>query len=149
MRKKIKKKDNVIDLKEVKEKKPTKPKQIKELKYTLDRGTDGNKIKDLNYYYNVDPDRYVTTDDAVILLNGQISKSSLEKYRKFNKDDDGERGPQYWIKSERKVLYKILWLMRYREGISAWIKEEPKLKHHYAITALNIPQEALNRIDKN
>ena len=30
-----------------------------------------------------------------------------------------------------------------------WIKEEPKLKPHYAVTALNIPQAALNRINKN
>ena len=128
--------------------KPEKPKQIKELKITLDVGTDGNRIKDLNYYFNIDPNRFVTTDDTVILLKGQISKSTLEKCRSENKDDAGERGPQYWIKSERKVLYKILWLMRYREGLG-WIKEEPKLKHHYAVTALNIPQEALNRINKN
>ena len=128
--------------------KPKKPKQIKELKITLDVGTDGNRIKDLNYYFNIDPNRFVTTDDTVILLKGQISKSTLEKNRKWNKDDAGERGPQYWIKSQRKVLYKINWLMRYREGLG-WIKEEPQLKQHYAVTALNIPQEALNRINKN
>ena len=134
---------------DIKFKKPEKPKQIKEPKCTLDAGTDGKRIKDLNYYFNIDPERYVTTDDAVVLLKGMISKSTLEKNRKFNKDDDGERGPQYWIKSPRKVVYKILWLMRYREGIIAWIKEIPKLKQHYAVTALNIPQEALNRINKN
>ena len=132
-------KDNVIEL----------PKKTKELKITLDPGTDGKRIKDLNYYFNVDLERYVTTDDAVVLLKGMLSKSTLEKNRKWNKDDAGERGPQYWIKSPRKVVYKILWLMRYREGITAWIKEVPKLKQHYAVTALNIPQEALNRINKN
>jgi len=131
-------KDNVIKL----------PKQTKELKITLDVGTDGNRIKDLNYYFNIDPNRFVTTDDTVILLKGQISKSTLEKNRKWNKDDAGERGPQCWIKSQRKILYKILWLMRYREGLG-WIKELPQLKQHYAVTALNIPQEALNRINKN
>ena len=64
-----------------------KPKQIKEKNHTLDRGTDGKFIKDLNYYFNICPDRYVTTDDAAILLNGQISKSSLEKFRSMNRDD--------------------------------------------------------------
>ena len=34
-------KSNVVDI----------PKQIKELKITLERGTDGKWIKDLNYYY--------------------------------------------------------------------------------------------------
>ena len=130
-------------------KKPEKPKKCKQLKVTLDKGTDGNPIKDLNYYYEINPERLVTTDDADLLLNGLCSKSTLEKYRRYNKDDHGERGPQYWIKSKRKVMYKILWLMRYREGITAWIKEEPTLKQHYAVTALNISQEALNRINKN
>ena len=125
-----------------------KPKKIKVENITLDRGTDGNTIKDLNYYYNINPERYVTTSDAVILLAGLCSKSTLEKNRKFNKDDDGERGPQYYKKSERKVLYKILWLIRYREGLG-WLKEETELKQHYAVTALNISQEALKRTNKN
>ena len=138
----------IVDKKVVKFEKPKKSKQIKEPKYTLDRGTDGNKIKDLNYYYEINSERYVTTDDAVLLLAGLASKSTLEKNRKFNKDDHAERGPQYWIKSPRKVVYKILWLMRYREGITEWIKEKPKLKQHYAVTALNIPEQALKRINK-
>ena len=119
-----------------------KPKQIKELNLSLDRGTDGKTIKDLNYYYNINPERMVTTDDAVILLAGLCSKSTLEKNRKFNKDDDGERGPQYRKISERVVKYKVLWLMRFREGLS-WIKEGTELKHHYTVTASNIPQVAL------
>ena len=64
--KKATKKSTVIEL----------PKQIKELKITLDRGTDGKWIKDLNYYYNINSDRSVTTDDAVLLLNNIISKST-------------------------------------------------------------------------
>ena len=68
--------------------------------------------------------------------------------RRDNKDDDGERGPQYWIKSPRKVMYKILWLMRYREGLF-WITDKPELKQHYAVTAGNIPQAALKSINKN
>ena len=133
---------------DIKFKKPEKPKKIKELKVTLDKGTDGNPIKDLNYYYNINPERLVTTDDADVLLNGLCSKSTLEKMRRDNKDDDGERGPQYWIKSPRKVMYKILWLMRYREGLF-WITDKPELKQHYAVTAGNIPQAALKSINKN
>ena len=134
-----KKIDKVV---EVDFKKPNKPKQIKELNITLDPGTDGKRIKDLNYYYNINPERMVTTDDAVLLLAGLCSKSTLEKSRKFNPDDAGERGPQYRKISARVVKYKVLWLMRYREGLS-WIKEETELKHHYTVTASNIPQATL------
>ena len=146
MRKNVPKKiDKVV---EVDFKKPKKPKQIKELNITLDAGTDGKRIKDLNYYYNVNPERMVTTDDAVLLLAGLCSKSTLEKNRKFNPDDDGKRGPQYRKISERVVKYKVLWLMRYREGLG-WIEEETELKHHYAVTASNIPPAALKSFNKN
>jgi hypothetical protein len=140
IKKKIKlaKKSTVIQL----------PKQIKELKITLDRGTDGKWIKDLNYYYNINPERQVTTDDAVLLLNNIISKSTLERNRRDNKDDDGERGPQNRTLSPRVVVYKILWLMRYREGLS-WIKIENELKPSYTITASNIPLSNVIGIKKN
>jgi hypothetical protein len=124
------------------------PKQIKELKITLDRGTDGKWIKDLNYYYNVNPDRTVTTDDAVLLLNNIISKSTLERNRRDNKDDDCTRGPQYRTLSARVVVYKIMWLMRYREGL-AWIKIEDELKPSYTVTASNIPLSNVFGIKKN
>jgi len=124
------------------------PKQIKELKITLDRGTDGKWIKDLNYYYNVNPDRTVTTDDAVLLLNNIISKSTLERNRRDNKDDAGERGPQSRSISPRVVVYKIMWLMRYREGL-AWIKIEDELKPSYTVTASNIPLSNVFGIKKN
>jgi len=137
-------------LKSVKKKAPVVqiPKQIKELKITLDRGNDGKWIKDLNYYYNVNPDRAVTTDDAVLLLNNIISKSTLERNRRDNKDDDGDRGPQYRSISPRVVVYKILWLMRYREGL-AWIKLESELKPSYTVTASNIPLSNVIGIKKN
>lgn len=124
------------------------PKQIKELKITLDRGTDGKWIKDLNYYYNANPERQVTTDDAVMLLNNIISKSTLERNRRDNKDDDGSRGPQYRKISDRVVIYKILWLMRFREGL-AWIKVEQELKPSYAVTATNIPSSNVIGMKKN
>ena len=124
------------------------PKQIKELKITLDRGNDGKWIKDLNYYYNVNPDRTVSTDDAVLLLNNIISKSTLERNRRENKDDAGDRGPQYRSISARVVVYKILWLMRYREGL-AWIKIESELKPSYTVTASNIPLSNVIGIKKN
>lgn len=124
------------------------PKQIKELKITLDRGTDGKWIKDLNYYYNINLDRAVTTDDAVLLLNNIISKSTLERNRRENKDDDGDRGPQYRTISPRVVVYKIVWLMRYREGLS-WIKLESELKPSYTVTASNIPLSNVIDIKKN
>lgn len=133
-------KTNVVELE--------KPKTIKELKITLDRGTDGKYIKDLNYYYNVNPERQVTTDDAVLLLNNIISKSTLERNRRDNKDDDGTRGPQYRTISPRVVVYKILWLMRFREGL-AWIKKETELKPSYAVTATNIPSSNIIGLKKN
>ena len=136
--KKATKKSTVIEL----------PKQIKELKITLDRGTDGKWIKDLNYYYNINLDRAVTTDDAVLLLNNIISKSTLERNRRENKDDDGDRGPQYRTISPRVVVYKIVWLMRYREGLS-WIKLESELKPSYTVTASNIPLSNVIDIKKN
>ena len=125
-----------------------KPKVIKELKITLDRGTDGKYIKDLNYYYNINPERQVTTDDAVLLLNNIISKSTLERNRRDNKDDEGERGPQYRILTARVVVYKILWLMRFREGLG-WIKQETELKPSYAVTATNIPSSNVIGLKKN
>jgi len=125
-----------------------KPKVIKELKITLDRGTDGKYIKDLNYYYNINPERQVTTDDAVLLLNNIISKSTLERNRRDNKDDQGERGPQYRILTARVVVYKILWLMRFREGLG-WIKQETELKPSYAVTATNIPSSNVIGLKKN
>ena len=125
-----------------------KPKVIKELKITLDRGTDGKYIKDLNYYYNINPERQVTTDDAVLLLNNIISKSTLERNRRDNKDDEGERGPQYRILTARVVVYKILWLMRFREGL-AWIKQDTELKPSYAVTATNIPSSNVTQLKKN
>ena len=133
---------------DINHKKPKKTKKIKELNITLDRCTDGNFITDLNYYYNINPERYVTTDDADVLLKGLCSKSTLEKNRRFNIDDDDKRGPQYYRKSPRKVVYKILWLVRYREGLD-WIEEKPELKQHYAVTARNIPQVALRSINEN
>jgi len=131
-------KSNVVDI----------PKQIKELKITLERGTDGKWIKDLNYYYNQDPERQVSTDDAVILLNNLVSKSTLERNRRDNKDDNGSRGPQYRKLTERVVIYKILWLMRFREGL-AWIKVEQELKPSYAVTATNIPSSNVVGMKKN
>jgi len=125
-----------------------KPKIVKELKITLDRGTDGKYIKDLNYYYNINPERQVTTDDAVLLLNNIISKSTLERNRRDNKDDEGERGPQYRILTARVVVYKILWLMRFREGL-AWIKQDTELKPSYAVTATNIPSSNVIGLKKN
>jgi len=116
-------------------------KKIKEKNITLDRGTDGKFIKCLNYYYNLNPDRMFTTDDAVILLDGLISKSMLEKNRRFNKDDEGERGPQYVPISDRVVKYKARWLMRYREGLP-WEKPVVELKPQYTVTASNIPLKA-------
>lgn len=131
-------KSNVVDI----------PKQIKELKITLERGTDGKWIKDLNYYYNQDPERQVSTDDAVMLLNNLVSKSTLERNRRDNKDDNGSRGPQYRKLTERVVIYKILWLMRFREGL-AWIKVEQELKPSYAVTATNIPSSNVIGMKKN
>ena len=131
-------KSNVVDI----------PKQIKELKITLERGTDGKWIKDLNYYYNQDPERQVSTDDAVMLLNNLVSKSTLERNRRDNKDDNGARGPQYRKLTERVVIYKILWLMRFREGL-AWIKVEQELKPSYAVTATNIPSSNVVGMKKN
>jgi hypothetical protein len=131
-------KSNVVDI----------PKQIKELKITLERGTDGKWIKDLNYYYNQDPERQVSTDDAVMLLNNLVSKSTLERNRRDNKDDNGSRGPQYRKLTERVVIYKILWLMRFREGL-AWIKVEQELKPSYAVTATNIPSSNVVGMKKN
>ena len=124
------------------------PKVIKELKITLDRGTDGKYIKDLNYYYNINPERTVSTDDAVLLLNNIIWKSTLERNRRDNKDDDGTRGPQYRTISPRVVVYKILWLMRFREGL-AWIKQEQELKTSYTVTATNIPSSNVIGLKKN
>ena len=132
-------KDNVVKL--------PKPKQIKQLNLSLSRGSDGNYIKDLNWYYNINPERFVTTDDSAILLPGLISKSTLEKNRSDNKDDAGERGPQSRTFTERVVKYKILWLMRFREGLP-WIKEEPELKHHYTVTAINIPLQQASSFKK-
>jgi len=131
-------KSNVVDI----------PKQIKELKITLERGTDGKWIKDLNYYYNQDPERQVSTDDAVMLLNNLVSKSTLERNRRDNKDDNGSRGPQYRKLTERVVIYKILWLMRFREGL-AWIKVQQELKPSYAVTATNIPSSNVVGMKKN
>ena len=131
-------KSNVVDI----------PKQIKELKITLERGTDGKWIKDLNYYYNQDPERQVSTDDAVMLLNNLVSKSTLERNRRDNKDDNGSRGPQYRKLTEGVVIYKILWLMRFREGL-AWIKVEQELKPSYAVTATNIPSSNVVGMKKN
>ena len=59
---KPKKQNNVVKLDEVKEEKK---KPIKEKNFTLDRGTDGNFIVRLNYYYNNDPNRWFTTWDAI------------------------------------------------------------------------------------
>jgi len=131
-------KSNVVDI----------PKQIKELKITLERGTDGKWNKDVNYYYNQDPERQVSTDDAVMLLNNLVSKSTLERNRRDNKDDNGSRGPQYRKLTERVVIYKILWLMRFREGL-AWIKVEQELKPSYAVTATNIPSSNVVGMKKN
>lgn len=116
-----------------KEEKKPKPELI-----TLDRGTDGDYIICLNYYYNKDPNRWFTTDDSVILLNKLISKSSLEKYRRHNKDDEGERGPQYHPFSARVIKYKARWLVRFREGLP-WEKPVVELKQQYTVTASNIP----------
>ena len=132
-------KSNIVEIKQA---------VIKELKITLDRGTDGKYIKCLNYYYNNNRDRTVTTDDAVLLLNNIISKSTLERNRRDNKDDDGCRGPQYRAISPRVVIYKVEWLMRYREGL-AWIKIENELKPSYAVTANNIPSSNVVGIKKN
>lgn len=125
-----------------------KPKVIKQPKITLDRGNDGDYIKDLNYYYNINPERPVTTDDAVILLNGLISKSTLERNRRDNKDDEGTRGPQYRILTARVVTYKILWLMRFREGLG-WIKPETELKPSYTVIATNIPSSNVIGLKKS
>ena len=119
----------------------TKIKKIKAELITLDRGTDGDYIICLNYYYNKDPNRWFTTDDSVILLNKLISKSSLEKYRRHNKDDEGERGPQYHPFSARVIKYKARWLVRFREGLP-WEKPVVELKQQYTVTASNIPLKA-------
>jgi len=141
---------NLKSIKNVKKKAPVVqlPKQINELKITLDRGSDGKYIKDLNYYYNINPDRTVSTDDAVLLLNNMISKSTLERNRRDNKDDNGDRGPQNRSISPRVVVYKVLWLMRYREGL-CWIKIENELKPSYTVTASNIPSSNVIGIKQN
>ena len=125
--------------------KPTPPKEeekkIKAELITLDRGTDGQYITCLNHYYNTDPNRWFTTDDAVILLRKLVSKSSLEKYRRYNKDDQGERGPQFHPFSARVIKYKARWLVRFREGLP-WEKPVVELKPQYTVTASNIPSKA-------
>lgn len=134
---KPKKQNNVVKIDKVKEEKK---KPIKEKNFSLDRGDDGQFIKCLNYYYNNDPNRWFTTWDATYLLNGAASKSSLEKWRTNNKDDKGERGPQYWEFSPKVVKYKARWLVRFREGLP-WEKPVVELSHQYAVTASNIPQK--------
>jgi len=134
---KPKKPNNVVKLEKVKEEKE---KPIKEKNFTLDYGDDGQFIKCLNYYYNIDPNRWFTTWDATYLLNGAVSKSSLEKWRSENKDDDGERGPQCHQFSPKVVKYKARWLVRFREGLP-WEKPVVELPHHFAVTASNIPQK--------
>jgi hypothetical protein len=134
---KPKKPNNVVKLDEVKEEKK---KPIKEKNFSLDRGTDGGFIVCLNHYYNIDPNRWFTTWDEVKLLNGAVSKSSLEKWRKYNKDDGDERGPQYHPFSPKVVKYKARWLVRFREGLP-WEKPVVELPHHFAVTASNIPQK--------
>lgn len=144
---KIKKTNNVVKLEEVKvvEEAPTTEKPIKEKNYTLDRGTDGKFIDCLNYYYNEDPNRWFTTDDAVKLLRGMASKSSLEKWRSHNRDDNDQRGPQYRIFSPKVVKYKAKWLVRFREGLP-WENPVVELSHHFTVTASNIPQKKSSSI---
>lgn len=140
---KPKKQNNVVKLDEVKEEKK---KPIKEKNFTLDRGTDGGFIVDLNYYYNNDPNRWFTTWDAVKLLDGMVSKSSLEKWRIHNREDGAfiegkdQRGPQYYPLSPKVVKYKARWLVRFREGLP-WENPVVELSHHFAVTASNIPQK--------
>lgn len=143
---KPKKENNVVKLEKQKEVKKTAEKPIKEKNFTLDRGNDGGFIEDLNYYYNDNPNRWFTTWDAVKLLKGMVSKSSLEKWRRYNNDDGaviegkGQRGPQYYTFSPKVVKYKALWLVRFREGLP-WENPVVELPHHFAVTASNIPQK--------
>ena len=114
---------------------------------SLDKKPDGTWNTSIDYY-NQDPERQVSTDDAVMLLNNLVSKSTLERNRRDNKDDNGSRGPQYRKLTERVVIYKILWLMRFREGL-AWIKVQQELKPSYAVTATNIPSSNVVGMKKN
>jgi len=120
VRKKIKKKDNVIDLKEVKvDFKP--PKNI-----TLDKNPDGTLNTNLEYYKR-DYERMLTIDDVLLLIPKILTRRSWSRWRGINEDLPREKkiGPEYTILGQRIYQIKAIWVFRYIKGLR-W-EPEPQM----------------------
>ena len=129
MRKKIKKKDNVIDLKEVKEKKPTKHDNI-----TLDKDQTGKYITHLEHYKTKDLERFLTIDDVLLLIPKDLKRRTWCNWRELNNESNVKRedklGPEYVIRGKKIYKIKLIWILRYLKGLS-W---EPELQVQVSAT---------------
>ena len=126
------KKTNVINLKEAKK---DKEKKKTPLNITLDKGSDGQYITNIEHYKGKDLERMLTIDDCCILAKKFMSKRSFVRWRGINKDLERKDkiGPEYTVYGQRIYRIKVIWLLRFIKGLN-W---EPELSAPVSATQSN------------
>ena len=118
--KKTKKKDNVIDLKEV-------IKKPKHDNITLDKNKETGKYITYLEHYKKDYERMLTIDDVLLLIPKILTRRSWSRWRGINEDLPREKkiGPEYTILGQRIYQIKAIWVFRYIKGLR-W-EPEPQM----------------------